>query len=144
MKTRYSMLLAMAVGFGLGVVAIQGLHAQAKPPVYYIGEIDVTNADAYAKEYQLGAGATIKAAGGRYLPRARLFPSRAHRRSRASSCWLGTAWKRCRPGAILQPSRTAERSAANMRISAPSPSRACRNNLQPLARRAVKLRVAGG
>ena len=42
----------MAVGFGLGAVAVQGLHAQAKPPVYYIGEIDVTNADAYTKEYQ--------------------------------------------------------------------------------------------
>lgn len=74
MKTRYSMLLAMAVGFGLGVVAIQGLHAQAKPPVYYIGEIDVTNADAYAKEYQLGAGATIKAAGGRYLAAGKAVP----------------------------------------------------------------------
>ena len=61
------MLLAMAVGFGLGAVAIQGLHAQAKPPVYYVGEIEVTNADAYAKEYQAAAGALIKASGGRYL-----------------------------------------------------------------------------
>jgi uncharacterized protein (DUF1330 family) len=61
------MLLAMAVGFGLGAVAIQGLHAQAKPPVYYVGEIEVTNADAYAKEYQAAAGALIKASGGHYL-----------------------------------------------------------------------------
>ena len=112
MKTRYSMLLAMAVGFGLGAVAIQGLHAQAKPPVYYIGEIDVTNADAYAKEYQPGAGATIKAAGGRYLAAGKAFPSRARRRSRASSCWPGTAWKPCRPGAIPRPSRTDGRSAS--------------------------------
>jgi len=67
MKSRYSVLLAMAVGFGLGAVAIQGLHAQAKPPVYYVGEIEVTNADAYAKEYQAAAGALIKASGGRYL-----------------------------------------------------------------------------
>ena len=74
MKSRYSMLLAMAVGFGLGAVAIQGLHAQAKPPVYYVGEIEVTNADAYAKEYQQGAGALIKAAGGRYLAAGKAIP----------------------------------------------------------------------
>jgi len=74
MKTRYSVLLAMVAGFGLGAVAVQGLHAQAKPPVYYIGEIDVTNADAYTKEYQPGAGATIKAAGGRYLAAGKAIP----------------------------------------------------------------------
>src|SRR5262249_41656216 len=27
------------------------LHAQAKPPVYVVTEIDVTNVDAYTKEY---------------------------------------------------------------------------------------------
>lgn len=43
--------LAMLVGFGLGAGAVQGLHAQAKPPAYVISEIDVTDADAYAKEY---------------------------------------------------------------------------------------------
>ena len=53
---------------------MDGLHAQAKSPVYYIGEIDVTNADAYAKEYQPGAGATIKAAGGRYLAAGKAVP----------------------------------------------------------------------
>ncbi len=74
MKARYSMLLAMAAGFGLGAVAVQGLHAQAKPPIYYIGEIDVTDADAYAKEYQQGASATIKAAGGHYLAAGKAIP----------------------------------------------------------------------
>ena len=74
MKTRYSVLLALAVGFGLGAVAVQGLHAQAKPPVYYVGEVDVTNADAYAKEYLQGAQATIKAAGGRYVDAGKATP----------------------------------------------------------------------
>jgi uncharacterized protein (DUF1330 family) len=127
------MLLAIAVGFGLGAVAIQGLHAQAKPPVYYIGEIDVTNADAYAKEYQPGAGATIKAAGGRYLAAGKAVPIEG---APPQSRVILLAWdsmKPCRPGAIPQPSRTAERSAANMRISAPSPSRACRNSALPSA-----------
>jgi uncharacterized protein (DUF1330 family) len=74
MKTRYSVLLAMAVGFGLGAVAVQGLHAQGKSPLYYIGEIDVTNPDAYAKQYQPGAQAAIKAAGGHYLAAGKAIP----------------------------------------------------------------------
>lgn len=43
--------LAMLAGFGLGAAAMYGLHAQAPPLAYVISEIDVTNADAYAKEY---------------------------------------------------------------------------------------------
>jgi len=43
--------LAMLVGFGLGAGAVEGLRAQARPPAYVISEIDVTNAEAYAKEY---------------------------------------------------------------------------------------------
>ncbi len=67
MKTHYTVALAMCAGFGLGAVAIHGLHAQAKPPVYYVAEIDVTNLDAYTKEYAPKAQATIKAHGGRLL-----------------------------------------------------------------------------
>jgi len=67
MKTRYTVTLAMLAGFGLGAVAMQGLHAQAKPPIYYVAEVDVTNLDAYTKEYAPIAQATIKAAGGRLL-----------------------------------------------------------------------------
>jgi uncharacterized protein (DUF1330 family) len=67
MKTQYVVALAMLAGFGLGAVAIQGLHAQAKPPVYYISEIDVSNPDAYGKEYAPKAQAMIKAAGGRFV-----------------------------------------------------------------------------
>src|SRR3989442_1726766 len=67
MKTRYAVALAVVVGFGLGAVAVQGLHAQATPPVYYIAEIDVTNLEAYTKEYAPKAQALIKASGGRLL-----------------------------------------------------------------------------
>jgi uncharacterized protein (DUF1330 family) len=67
MKTRYTATFAMLAGFGLGAVAVQGLHAQAKPPIYYVAEIDVTNIDAYTKEYAPLAQASIKAAGGRLL-----------------------------------------------------------------------------
>jgi uncharacterized protein (DUF1330 family) len=67
MKTRYTVALAVVVGFGLGALAVQGLHAQAKPPIYYIAEIDLTDVDAYTKEYAPKAQALIKAHGGRIL-----------------------------------------------------------------------------
>jgi uncharacterized protein (DUF1330 family) len=67
MKIRYTVTLAAIAGFGLGAVAIEGLHAQAKPPVYYIAEVDVTNPEAYAKEYVPRAVAATKAASGRIL-----------------------------------------------------------------------------
>jgi hypothetical protein len=67
MKTQFTVALSMLAGAALGAVAVHSLHAQAKPPVYYISEIDVTNPDAYAKEYAPKAQAIIKAAGGRFL-----------------------------------------------------------------------------
>jgi len=39
MKTYFTVGLAMFTSFGLGAVAVQGIHAQAKPPVYQITEI---------------------------------------------------------------------------------------------------------
>src|SRR6266481_8388437 len=68
MKTRYTAALAMFAGFGLGAVAVQGLHAQAKPPVYQVVEIDAgANLDTYVKDYVPKAQAAIKAAGGKFL-----------------------------------------------------------------------------
>ena len=67
MNQRVALGLAILAGFGLGAVAIQSLHAQAKPPVYYIGENDLTNPDGYAKEYLPHARELIIAAGGRYV-----------------------------------------------------------------------------
>jgi len=43
--------LSLLAGIALGGTAIQMLHAQAKPPAYVISEIDVTDKEAYAKEY---------------------------------------------------------------------------------------------
>ena len=67
MKTQYTVALAIIAGFGLGAAAVESLHAQAKPPVYYIVEIDVTNPAAYAKEYVPRAVAVTKAASGRIV-----------------------------------------------------------------------------
>ncbi len=67
MRTRYTVALAVVVGFGLGAVTVQGLRAQAKPPVYYIAEIEITDADGYLKDYVPRAQAMIKSSGGRLL-----------------------------------------------------------------------------
>jgi uncharacterized protein (DUF1330 family) len=67
MKTHYTVALSMIAGAALGAAAIQGLHAQAKPPVYSVAEITVTNLDAYLKEYAPLAQAGIKNSGGKLL-----------------------------------------------------------------------------
>ena len=68
MKQYLGLGLGMLAGTLIGAAAVSGLHAQAKPPVVYlITEIDVTNPDAYAKEFAPKAQATIKAAGGRFI-----------------------------------------------------------------------------
>jgi uncharacterized protein (DUF1330 family) len=67
MKTRVSVALSMLAGIGLGAVGVAGIHAQAKPPIYYVAEIEVTNLDGYLKEYVPRDQANIKAFGGRIL-----------------------------------------------------------------------------
>jgi uncharacterized protein (DUF1330 family) len=51
MKTNYKMALALVAGAAIGGAAIQGLHAQAKAPAYVVAEVDVTNQDAFVKEF---------------------------------------------------------------------------------------------
>ena len=67
MKPNYKIAVAMLAGAALGALAVQGLHAQAKPPIYYVAEIAVIDVDAYTKEYAPKAQATIKAHGGKLL-----------------------------------------------------------------------------
>jgi uncharacterized protein (DUF1330 family) len=69
MNRYLSLAIAMLAGGALGAAAVEGLHAQAKPPVFQVTEIDVSaaNVDAYIKEYAPKAQALIKANGGRPL-----------------------------------------------------------------------------
>ena len=67
MKIHYA--IAVAIGaFMAGGLAVQSLNAQAKPPVYFIAEIDVSDPEGYGKEYAPKAQAIIRAAGGQSLP----------------------------------------------------------------------------
>jgi uncharacterized protein (DUF1330 family) len=67
MKTPYVVAFAVLAGIGMGAVGVHSLHAQAKPPVYMVAVVDVSDADGYAKEYLPAAGASIKAHGGVYV-----------------------------------------------------------------------------
>jgi uncharacterized protein (DUF1330 family) len=73
MKTRHVIGLSMLAGGALGAIAVQGLHAQARPPVYVVTDIsEITNTA--GREVTTGrSGATVQALigkyGGRYLAR---------------------------------------------------------------------------
>ena len=51
MKANYKIAIALVAGAAIGGAAIQGLHAQAKPRAFVVAEVDVTNQDAFIKEY---------------------------------------------------------------------------------------------
>ena len=73
MKTSYVIGLTLLAGVALGASAIQGLHAQAKPPVYAIVLIDeiidpATDA-ANAARTNEAAAAVFKDTGGRVVVR---------------------------------------------------------------------------
>src|SRR5271169_6700597 len=67
MRANYALALAALVGCGLGAMAAQGLHAQVKPPIYYVVEVETSDPAAYEKEFAPQAQAIIKAAGGRFV-----------------------------------------------------------------------------
>ena len=69
MKTQYIVALSVAAGVAIGAAAIQTLHAQAKPAGYVVVEIDVSDPDAYAKEFLPGAGKALADAGIKFLAR---------------------------------------------------------------------------
>jgi uncharacterized protein (DUF1330 family) len=67
MKFATGLALGLLGGVGIGAAMVQGLHAQATPPVYYVSEIDLSDSEAYASEYLPRAQELIKAGGGQYV-----------------------------------------------------------------------------
>jgi len=63
--------MGMIAGTVIGAAAISGLHAQAKPPVYAIVEVnEITDAAGYGKVSQRPNTSTVSVQmGGRYLAR---------------------------------------------------------------------------
>jgi len=70
MKTRYTVALSVLAGAALGAAAMQGLHAQAKPPAYAVAEVDISNQEAFVKEFlPLATKALATGAGYKVLAR---------------------------------------------------------------------------
>jgi len=68
MRTDYLIALSLAAGVALGAAAVQGLHAQARPFGYVVGEINVTDPEKFAKEFSpLARKALAEAPGYRAL-----------------------------------------------------------------------------
>jgi uncharacterized protein (DUF1330 family) len=67
MKRGWIAALSMLAGIALGAVAIQTLHAQAKPPVYMIAINEISNQEGYTKEYVPPAQKSVKDHGGVYV-----------------------------------------------------------------------------
>jgi len=109
MKTQYALALAVVTGFGLGAAAVQGLHAQAKPPAFVVSEIDVTNQDAFIKEFSpiaqkalADAGAKTVARGGKVAalygtaPKGRIVINRFDSLDQAVAAFTSPAYKDAR------------------------------------------------
>jgi uncharacterized protein (DUF1330 family) len=73
MKTGHVIGLSVLTGLTLGAIAVQELHAQAKPPVYFVSEIsEVTDPEAFkaVRERSAESGAaSLKDFGGQYISR---------------------------------------------------------------------------
>jgi uncharacterized protein (DUF1330 family) len=67
-KTKYTVALSLLIGAAVGAVAVQGLHAQAKPPAYVITETNITDQAAF-NEFSPKVPATMAPFGGKYLIR---------------------------------------------------------------------------
>ena len=67
MSKRTTVVVSVLVGVLLGAAGVQVLHAQGKPPAFVIGEIDVRDAEIFAKEYLPAASKTIRDGGGKYI-----------------------------------------------------------------------------
>jgi uncharacterized protein (DUF1330 family) len=67
MKTHITVALSMLTGVGIGAFAVQSLHAQSKPMVYLVNEIDVIDAEKYAAEFAPKAQASVRGSGARFL-----------------------------------------------------------------------------
>ena len=69
MKTKYIAALSVVAGVAIGAAAVQTLHAQAKPPGFIVAEIDVSNVEAYNKEFLPIASKALAAGGVKFLVR---------------------------------------------------------------------------
>jgi uncharacterized protein (DUF1330 family) len=69
MKRFLAPVSTLLVGIAIGAVVVQGLHAQARMPGFYIAEVNVKNQDGYVKEFVPAALEALQNAGGKLVVR---------------------------------------------------------------------------
>jgi hypothetical protein len=69
MRTQYRIGLSLIASFVLGGIAVHSLHAQTKPPVFYVAEVEVTDQAGYMKEFVAKAQGVVASSGGLYCAR---------------------------------------------------------------------------
>jgi uncharacterized protein (DUF1330 family) len=72
-KPLIGLFLAILAGVVIGAIG-EALIAQAKPPVYMIGEVEITNSDGYNNEYLPPAKKSIADHGGVYVAAGKGYP----------------------------------------------------------------------
>ena len=60
MKVHHTVMLSMLAGATVGGVAIQALHAQARPPIYMVAINEIIDQEGYLKQYLPTALKTLK------------------------------------------------------------------------------------
>jgi uncharacterized protein (DUF1330 family) len=69
MKTNYKLAVALVAGAAIGGSVIQGLHAQATPPTYFVADLSAITDPEGFKAVGPKAGPAAAAFGGRYIMR---------------------------------------------------------------------------
>jgi len=70
MKANYKLAIVLAAGIAVGGAVIQGLHAQAAPPVYVVVDIsDVTDPEGFKAIPPKSGPETLAPFGGKYVMR---------------------------------------------------------------------------
>jgi uncharacterized protein (DUF1330 family) len=109
MQANPKLVIALLAGVAVGALAVQGLHAQAKPTAYVISEIEVMNPEAYAKEYlplalkaNQDSGQKILAAGNKTIaidgapPKSRVVVSAYQSIEKAQAAYASPAYREAR------------------------------------------------
>ena len=68
MNSKYTLALGLVTGIAIGAVAVERLHAQAKPPVFVVNEVEVTDQAGFQK-YADDNSKLIQKHGGKYVVR---------------------------------------------------------------------------
>ena len=70
MNRKFALGITLLAGIGIGAIAVQGLHAQDKPPTYVVVAIrKINDADAYKTNVIEKAPAAMANSGGRFVIR---------------------------------------------------------------------------